>query len=302
MSNAAHQFIEDFELLSQDDQREVQTEILRRKHEKPESSKRIKSVSDFIKSINELNNTHQNSRIILYRGQTNSEWKLKTSLERIGCEKISCKEYYQWIDKIKPLINPFINEKWQRESKSGIGYPSVTLNSYDSGSFELPEMEYMAYLRHHGFPTPILDWSRSAYVALFFACEDFPTSETDGKVFIYADRTSQILGNNIPYLRRIGHYLEADKRHFAQKSEYLLPSIFDSEWHFISASGVLGNFSSQYLIEELVIDRFSKSAIIKELHTMLINRHSLYLDEDNLIKHLSDEFFIEKVMKNKSAI
>ena len=42
----------------------------------------------------------------------------------------------------------------------------------------------MAYLRHHGFPSPLLDWSRSAYVAAYFAFNK-AVEASNGRVSIY---------------------------------------------------------------------------------------------------------------------
>ena len=44
----------------------------------------------------------------------------------------------------------------------------------------------MSYIRHLGFPTPILDWSRNYNIASFFAFED----KTDSKsvsIYIYQE-------------------------------------------------------------------------------------------------------------------
>lgn len=254
----------------------------------------IKSIKSFNNQIKKLSHAHQSSKI-LFRGQINKSWKLETSLERTGHKNMKCVEYYMWIDKMKPLINPYISEKWKRRTTRS-GYP-FNFKEYDEGSWDLPEIEYIAYLRHHGFPTPILDWSQSPFVALFFACEDFISTKTGGKVFVYIDKENYVVdGDNIPSMRRIGHYVEAGRRHLAQKSEYLLPSkYFNSEWHFVPVDEVLKYDPNRYLIEEIEIDKKSKKVIISELHNMLINRHNIYFDEDSLIKHFADEFAIQTI-------
>jgi hypothetical protein len=81
----------------------------------------------------------------------------------------------------------------------------------------------MAYLRHHGFPSPLLDWSSSPYVAAYFA---FAEPVEDGKnVAIYAYRERgdggfKIGGNDEPFIRQLGPYVSGPKRHFAQRSQY----------------------------------------------------------------------------------
>ena len=197
----------------------------------------INSLKQFDEEVERIKVEFTSSSGLLYRGQTDSSWKIESSLERVGIEEISCKKYYRHIDKLKPLINPLIKNKFIRKTTSS-GYP-INFDEYYKVSWTLPEMEYLTYLRHHGFPMPIIDWTESHYIALFFACENFVNSKTNGKVFVYNEIIHGILGgNDIPGLRRIGRYVETDKRHFAQQSQYLIPVIYTDEWKLITLKGL----------------------------------------------------------------
>ena len=68
---------------------------------------------------------------------------------------------------------------------------------------------YMAYLRHFGFPSPLLDWSRSPFVAAFFAFRDDPPGKKPDKrsVFAYCENRATVKGGTLgqPLIRAMGH-------------------------------------------------------------------------------------------------
>ncbi|MDR4498318.1 MAG: hypothetical protein MRK02_10425, partial [Candidatus Scalindua sp.] len=71
----------------------------------------IKSLKQFDEEVARIKGEFTGSSELLYRGQVDSSWKIKSSLERIRKAEISCKKYYSHIDKLKPLINPLIKNK-----------------------------------------------------------------------------------------------------------------------------------------------------------------------------------------------
>ncbi len=248
----------------------------------------ISDINDYVARIQKVKPDAGRSDGILYRGQSDSKWEIKTSLERYGKDRVGCNGYYRQIDAYKTLINPLIDRKFERKA-TRTGYP-FDFNQYEEGSWELPEMEYLAYLRHHGFPTPLVDWSRSLYVALFFACEDFNRTKTDGKVFLYIPPEIRSGGNNVPDYRHIGRYVEVGKRHLAQQSEYLIPIVYTSEWEFIPFKEVADKDVNNHKVIEIKVNKSSKAKIMKDLNDMNINRYTMYMDQDSLIKSLADEW------------
>jgi hypothetical protein len=254
----------------------------------------IETINDYREEILKFKGELGQERVTLFRGQSNHSWGIKSSLERHGIDLIECEQYYKIIDRYKPLINPLIENRYERRSTRS-GYP-FAFNEYEEGSWELPEMEYLAYLRHHGFPTPLIDLSSSYFVALFFACEDFNQvdKKQDGKIFLYSPPKFTRGGNNVPGLRRIGKFVEAGKRHFAQQSQYLIPVEYDYEWKFITFRKVIEDKNNKHELRELTISKDYKSKLMKELHEMNINRYTMYLNEDALIKSLADEWALEK--------
>lgn len=139
------------------------------------------------------------------------------------------KDYYHIISRIKPQIESLTESQWQIPEYPEIEKLVENYEEFDNmlWSGRCPAYSYMVYLRHHGFPSPLLDWTRSPYVAAFFAFEK--ARDAKGLVSIYAltDHPFTVSGNDIPLLYRYGPYVTTHRRHFLQQSEYTLCLMFD---------------------------------------------------------------------------
>jgi len=272
--------------------------------------KRVSSIKEYIECIEQIRLLNKRKLPMVFRGQGNSSWKIKSTLERVGVKNIFSKEYYRSIDYLKPEINSLGHHFKRNFNEKEFEHIFSDVRNINFRKF--PDIEYLSYLRHHGFPTPLIDVTQSEYVALFFACEDMD-EETNAKVFVFREDFGCAGVSGSPQLEKIGHYFESDRRHIAQQSEYLLALQFQRveehyEWIFIPFSSFLewdnsggydgwdvDNVESQSFFE-IEIEGCAKKQILAELYKMNINHYTLYLDEDSLIRKLRYEFL--QSMKN----
>jgi len=99
----------------------------------------------------------------IYRGQACSEWELASSLERSP-----------FLLGIDPAIETTLVAEYRRV------FPSM------AGSHQQPNstLEWLAFLQHHGTPTRLIDFTRSPYIAAYFAFQE-EHDEEDGRVAIW---------------------------------------------------------------------------------------------------------------------
>ena len=91
----------------------------------------------------------------IYRGQRDARWSLKTTLHRTALVS-TVRDIKTYADVVLPQVHEAI-EAW-------VG------RSWDLTN-PLGMAEFVAFLQHNGFPTPLLDWTYSPSVAAYFAFE-----------------------------------------------------------------------------------------------------------------------------------
>jgi hypothetical protein len=230
---------------------------------------------------------------LLYRGQANSEWPLTTTLERSGQGPMLFREFYELITaRIGPAVETF----------TGVAVPeydpmfAISLSDPElltPGVREFPPQplyRYMVYLRHYGFPSPLLDWSYSPYVAAFFAFRDDPSAgPAKRSIYVYCESPHGIRGGAVgePTIKRIGPYVRSHRRHFRQQSDYTICGSLDPNygWRYDSHQNVFEHRRpKQNFLWKLDVPSGLRVEILEQLNDYNLNAFSLFDSEESLLE------------------
>jgi hypothetical protein len=253
---------------------------------------------DFETKINELLPANHVSTL-LFRGQKDSKWKLETTLERhCGDKYKKLEEFYLAIFNAKPEIETtYSDRKWS--TPTPLEYKEwLTKKELLAGD---PAIEYMIYLRHYGFPSPLLDWSRNKYVAAFFAFGDLPIIKTDFYVSIYAyiGFLSSCKGGidiNGPHIYERGLKDKSDlaslKRHNKQEPKYTICVVNDHNdkdvCYTCHEEVFMQNNNRRDILFKFNIPSSERHKVLKKLEDEHgINHYSLFGTEDSYIKTMA---------------
>lgn len=192
------------------------------------------SWADFKRWADEV---RQRRLITAFRGHGSNRFRLQTSLQRAGRHRL---ERY--------CVETLPEFRTHVEAVGGTRYALSNGDDYST---------LLGLAQHHGLPTPLLDWTRSPYVAAFFAFSDaleWQNSRKDTHVRVYGLSGHFIARNSkqavsLPVIRPYASVLEIGPLHnprlYAQQGLFMVTNATNIEHVLLQAGETEG---LEYLI------------------------------------------------------
>lgn len=249
------------------------------------------AISSFLTRVEDLRKLKQPRHVStpLFRGQARASWNLETTLDRMVKRDFSVGEYYRTLQAVLPAVVSITGKEWE-------------IPTPFDGECQPPQgYEFMIYLRHHGFPSPLLDWTRSPYVAAYFAFRSYEHGE-EGKVAIFS--FLEYLGgakswaSATPSIHGLGPSVVSHTRHYAQQCEYTICiKDIDGSPIYTSHRGL----ASKPVLPQDELVKFTLPAnerrnALQKLELMNITAFSLFGNEESLMDTLAYQEIGKKLL------
>jgi FRG domain-containing protein len=223
---------------------------------------------------------------VWFRGQADAKWPLLTTLERRSNKTRAVASYLNLISEIEPAIETFTGNEFVRPHGPEV---EQFCREYDLFGQQLRNHStYLAHLRHGRFPSPLMDWTLSPYVAAYFA---FHNARHDGDVAIYAYREwasrFKVGGSDTPHIVSFGPLFKTHKRHFRQQSRYTACVQFENgQWYFKPHEAVFGQIgqTQQDLLWKISIPASERLKVLRFCDKVNLNEFTLFDSEESLLE------------------
>ncbi|TXI89196.1 MAG: FRG domain-containing protein [Cupriavidus sp.] len=228
----------------------------------------------------------------LFRGQADSHWPIVSALERFAPHIDTLEEYYAHAYSPRYVIESATGERWDirppHKFNDGLQQAMTAPSVFNA---QPDEYAYLVYLRHHGFPSPFIDWTRSPYVAAFFAYSNaFQLSNERVAVFAYLEATGigKATSPGSPTIYSLGPYTRTAPRHYIQQAEYTicLRKLGGHDGHEICShtEAFARRDSRQDVLVKFSLPRSEWRRALSYLDQHNMNAHTLYGSVDRLME------------------
>jgi len=238
--------------------------------------------SEFLELIRDK---HKNSQGYIYRGQADARWKIESRLDRLERKHPRKRNYETRFG--KPNTEYFDCPPLSREMHLA-AFQDAALGRRGPGALGSQEDEWWALAQHHGLATPMMDWTYSPFVALFFAYEEENYVSQDGKLIAPEKRAVHCTGIDI-----YNQMKNDEDRPTAFVPEY------DSNYRLVNQAGLFLKMPKGRDLESIVRDNFHASKCLTDLDIPLVILEKIEIRNKDRIDCLK---FLNKMNINRMSL
>ncbi|HSY43398.1 MAG TPA: FRG domain-containing protein [Candidatus Acidoferrum sp.] len=217
-----------------------------------------------------------NSPSIIFRGQPDNSYKLRTAFHR--CDRNNLLAY---VNNDVPVLRHAVN------AVSSFYYRENDIEQFGA---------LLSLAQHHGYPTPILDWTFSPYIAAFFAFTTPPSGTEKAeaiRIFCFnmdgwpAETTAKIMYDPMPSISFHRFSAHNNPRFAPQQSIGSFSNVDDMENFIYEREKVM----KKKFLTKIDIPITEKRKVLEELNLMGINAGSLFPGIDGVCRSLKERYF-----------
>lgn len=213
----------------------------------------------------------------IFRGQSSSLVRLRTSFHRE--HRYDLLRYnLEDCERLVQHVNAVSSRQYELRNNSDFG-------------------ALLSLAQHHGFPTPLLDWSRSPYVAAYFALESRPKNDSkdgDPRIFVFdvaswqqESAQANHIADPMPVVTLREFPAHNNPRHLPQQSVHTYSNVGDIEaW-----IALVGQKNNKRYLTTIDIPRSERSIAIRDLAYMGVTAATLFPGLDGVCRSLKEQFF-----------